>query len=77
MNLEITPGLTNTPGSGLTEDILGADVIVLVTAPEEFRRALFPFARTGSSEPAEALASTFCKRATIDYYEVYLRCVPR
>jgi len=76
-NLEITPGVTSFPGGRLREDLWEADVVVLLDISEEFRRALFPHARDGSTEAREELERSFCRVATVDYYVVYRRCAPR
>lgn len=73
-NLEITPGVTSDPGSRLADDVRRADVIVLVTAPQEFRKRLFPYQRPGSHDADRALRSAFCRTVVIDYYEVWRRC---
>jgi hypothetical protein len=73
-NLEINPGLTNTPKARLAEDLENADIAVLVTVPPERRRAVLPHQRPGPSEPAETLRQLFCHVATVDFYEVYRRC---
>ena len=76
-NMEITPGVTAFPGGRLLEDLQEADVAVLIDIPEEFRTRLFPFSRNGSDEAQRELARSFCRLATVDYYAVYRRCVPR
>ncbi len=74
VNLEITPGVSNTDGSGLAQDLHEADVLVLVTAPTAFRQALFPYARDGSLTASRVLADEFCQVLEVDYYLVYRRC---
>jgi hypothetical protein len=73
-HVEITPGVSSEAGSGLREDVLRADVIVLIDAQPWFRRALFPYQRPGSSEAADALRSSFCERGRVEYYVIYRRC---
>jgi hypothetical protein len=73
-HIEVTPGVSSEAGSGLREDVLRADVIVLIDAQPWFRRSLFPYQRQGSSEAADALASSFCERGRVEYYVLYRRC---
>jgi hypothetical protein len=76
-HMEITPGVTNRNGSGLADDFLDADLLVLVHLPRGVPQEAFPFARPGSSEAAKVLASTFCSVQRVDRYEILRRCVPR
>jgi len=73
-HMEITPGITSERGSGLREDLLAADVVVLVGTPEADRRVLFPYAHDGSTEAEDALRARFCHRESIDRFELYVRC---
>ncbi len=73
-HLEITPGITSEAGSGLTEDVRAADVVILVRTPEDERRTLFPYATGGSTDARVALTSDFCPVRVIDRYEVWTRC---
>jgi hypothetical protein len=73
-HMEITPGITSQPGSGLVGDVLDADIVVLVETPERDRRSLFPYATGGSDEAGTALRTHFCRQAIIDRYELWTRC---
>jgi len=73
-HVEVTPGVSSARGSGLREDVLRADILVLIRTTPSFRHDLFPFERPGSTEAADALRAEFCVLAEIDYYVVYRRC---
>ena len=72
--VEVTMGISNAPGSGLAQDVLNADVLVLLDLPPGFRHKLYPYAKDGSHEATLALTSTFCLVDKVDYYEIYRRC---
>lgn len=73
-NMEITPGVTAFPGGRLVEDLQQADIAVLIDVPEDFRAALFPYAKSGTADAQEELEQHFCLVAEVDYYLVYRRC---
>jgi hypothetical protein len=73
-NLDVAPGASNSPRSGLAKDIAAADVLVLVSISDEGRRALFPYARDGDGEPARLVAQDFCHVKHVAFYEVLRRC---
>lgn len=74
LHMEITPGITTEAGSGLADDINRAELVVLVQTPETERRALFPYAKGGSTEASNALHASFCRRRIVERYELWTRC---
>jgi hypothetical protein len=73
-HMEITPAITTEQGSGLVDDVMDADLVVLVDTPEAERRALFPYATGGSQEATDALRNHFCERQVVERYELWVRC---
>ncbi|MDP9183932.1 MAG: hypothetical protein M3P04_14295 [Actinomycetota bacterium] len=73
-HVEVTLGISNASGSGLVDDLLSADVVVLLDLPPGFRHQLYPYEKDGSQEATQALDRTFCQVAEVSYYEIYRRC---
>lgn len=73
-NVELSPGLSNTPGSHLARDISRADLLVFLEPGAAHRRANYPFEKTGPADAERVIARDFCKVEQLPAHSLYVRC---
>lgn len=69
--LELAPGVSERPGSGLLDDIRKADTLILSEFPAEQRHTLFPYLGAGSTRVDRYIESNFCMVERFSGYSVF------
>lgn len=69
--LELPPGVSERPGSGLVRDLRAADVLLLSRMPDGLADRLYPYVPPGSPEANAAVRAEFCQVAETGWGVIY------
>jgi hypothetical protein len=71
--MEMNPGTANRAGSGLADDLRGADWLILTTEWDDWNEPN-DSSKNGSPEPNRVVRENFCLRLRSGQYRLYERC---